>query len=204
MSRNPLLLSLCNRPLRPSLALKFLLLALLLNPLSGCFPGTGGVDPTPAPEVVPDEVKPAPPAPDVPPPPPEPAPAPAGDTFGFDVSLPPLFAGKADAAYRKVQLAALARELAAQLEYDGTQPSPIVLTTTDVMAQFQLMNKYALRGAVVAPEGFGAALQAVTTSKLEAGGEGHALAESNAPGETYRETSIKIFKAIAQVLDPAT
>lgn len=164
--------------------------------MSGCFPGAGGGSPTPpAPEVSPE------PAPEpTPAPPPGPAPAPVADLFGFDISLPPLFKDKPNAAFRKSQLAALARELAAQLEFDGGRAEPIALTTTDALTKFQLMNEYAFRGEVMAPPGFVAAVKAVTVSKLEAGGEGHALAEVDGD-TTYRAIAVNIFKAIAQVLE---
>lgn len=114
--------------------------------------------------------------------------------------MPPLFKDKPNAAQRKAQLAAVAAELAAQLEYDGRQENPLVANTTEVLSKFQLMNKYAYRGEVVAPPGFGEAVAAVTKSQLEPGGEGHALSEE-VDGATYRDRAVGIFKAIAAVLE---
>lgn len=164
----------------------------------GCFPGSPGKpavpDVTPAPDVTPDTK---------PEPAPEPAPIPQAGLFGFDVSLPPLFAGKPDAAERKVRLAAVARELAAQLKFDGEQSDPLVQTTTQALDKLQVMNTYAFRGEVVAPPGFVNALKAVATAQLEADGEGKALDEQ-VDGKTYRQLVIDIVTAIATVLDPQT
>lgn len=110
-----------------------LTLCLLSSLLAGCSGGLFPIDTNP-PDSGHGDV--------IPQPSPANGPQKPAETFGLDTTIPQTMQSRDDA----LALAAVAREFAVAIRYDGTQKEPRITTTAGVGKTFAAMNQYAWQG----------------------------------------------------------
>lgn len=122
---------------------------------------------------------------------PTPTPAPTPDTpsstFGFEVSIPPTMPNRSDA----LQLAAVCDEYARQIELDGKQPEPVIVTTKDLETRNAKMQAYAFGGRAIATSGFVEAVNAVQEREFPQGEDAVPVTPE------MRQKAVDFYRAIA-------
>jgi hypothetical protein len=112
------------------------------------------------------------------------------DDWKFSESVPAAMEGKGELASR---LSAVMAELSKQIEHDGKQPEPKILTSTDIAIIFDRIVEYGFTGQGAYTQGVS---DAVTKAleQFEPDGESRDLEPKD------RAKAVKMFEALSQAL----